>query len=195
MNTKNNQRAQGTQKKIKDVFIEFLGSKGMHQISVQEICRGANINRTTFYAHFEDVYALLRSIEKEKEQAIYALFMDSETKALKRFTESNLEGLLAFMLDNAHFYRVYLNDGNSSEAIDRGIAASWQQYIEPVVSQAPHQSDTELWYLFEYFKCGLTGIIKKWLNTGCQESPAELAAIIKKCVPVGTDEQMPILKG
>lgn len=192
MNIKNNQRAQNTQKKIKDVFVELLGSKGISQISVQEICRRAGVNRTTFYSHFEDVYDLLRKIEKEKEQAVYALFMDPETKALNRFTESNLEKLIEFVQANADFYRVYLNYGNTSLAMDRGIAASWEQHIAPVVSLLPHQSDMELWYRFEYFKSGFTGVIKKWLNTDCRESPAELTAILKKCLPVGTDEWLPV---
>lgn len=179
MNTKNNLRAQTTQRNIEGVFIELLGSGDISQITVQEICRRANVNRTTFYAHYEDVYALMHKIECAKDQEICQIFYEPETGAFDALTESKLERLLHFIFDNASFYRVYLNNGNTSDTIDRGIAASWKQYIEPTFSRQPHKTETELYYQFEYFKSGLIGVIKKWLNTNCQESPAELTAIMK----------------
>ena len=34
-------------------------------------------------------------------------------------------------------------------------------------------------YHIDFFEAGLNAIIKRWLNTGCKESPEEIESIIK----------------
>ena len=34
-------------------------------------------------------------------------------------------------------------------------------------------------YHMEFFKSGITAVIKKWLNSGCRETPEEMAEIIR----------------
>lgn len=71
MNVKNNKRRLETQQKIEAAFCEKLQHKSLQQIEVSEICETAQIERSTFYAHHTDVYALAESycqkIEREVE--------------------------------------------------------------------------------------------------------------------------------
>ena len=55
MNTKNNIRFQVTDQKIRKVFLEELEKNGIEKVSVSTICQKVGINRSSFYAHFEDV--------------------------------------------------------------------------------------------------------------------------------------------
>ena len=55
MNTKGNQRYNETKNKIKGTFLGLLKEKEVNQITVTEICKIANIHRTTFYGHYEEV--------------------------------------------------------------------------------------------------------------------------------------------
>jgi len=48
-----------TRKSIMDSFIELSGKKEFKEITVKDITTEANINRATFYYHFEDIYDLL----------------------------------------------------------------------------------------------------------------------------------------
>src|SRR5262249_28089592 len=52
-------RVKRTRKLLEDSFVALLGEKGFHAISVQDIAERATVNRATFYAHFEDKYALM----------------------------------------------------------------------------------------------------------------------------------------
>lgn len=47
---------------IREAFFELLEEAGFAKITVADICRRADINRGTFYLHFEDKYALLDSL-------------------------------------------------------------------------------------------------------------------------------------
>ena len=64
MNSKNNLRFQQTERKIRDIFLELLKKKELSKITVREICCLANINRTTFYLHHEDIYGLMQCIDR-----------------------------------------------------------------------------------------------------------------------------------
>ena len=52
-------RVKRTRSLILRAFEELLAEKNFESISVQDVTDGAQINRATFYAHFQDKYALL----------------------------------------------------------------------------------------------------------------------------------------
>ena len=58
MNTPNNKRKRNSQEKIEKVFIQLIQKKNITEISVSTICEKANINRSTFYANYLDIYDL-----------------------------------------------------------------------------------------------------------------------------------------
>lgn len=58
---KEDRRVRYTKQAIRDGFLRLLAEKPIEKISVTEICREADINRGTFYAHYSDPYELKRS--------------------------------------------------------------------------------------------------------------------------------------
>ncbi len=62
---KKDRRVRRTQRKLKEVLISLLQTNKLSQITVKEICDKADINRSTFYLHYNNVYALWLSIEDE----------------------------------------------------------------------------------------------------------------------------------
>jgi AcrR family transcriptional regulator len=180
----NNQRTQATQKKIQDALLEKLDTKSIHQISVQEVCRSAHVHRTTFYAHYDDLYDLMSSLEVEMENGISELFLQPDSGLYRSLSAASLEKLIDYVRENASFYRVYLNDFGRVKTFDEHVRAAWKEEIEPVLRKGTNVSEVELRYQFEYFNSGLHGVIRKWLNTNCQESTAELIKVLMHCVRI-----------
>ena len=58
-------RIEKTEKAIKNAFIELRAKKPLEKISVKELCAEACINKSTFYSHYADIYALSEAIERE----------------------------------------------------------------------------------------------------------------------------------
>lgn len=54
-----------TKKAIKNAFMELRAKKALEQITVKELCELACINKSTFYSHYEDIYALSDALEYE----------------------------------------------------------------------------------------------------------------------------------
>lgn len=58
-------RVQKTEAAIKKAFTELRAQRPVEKVSVKELCRLAQINKSTFYAHYEDIYALSAAMQTE----------------------------------------------------------------------------------------------------------------------------------
>lgn len=82
-----------TRRLLVDALSELMGEKSFDAITVSEIATRATLNRVTFYAHFQDKYALLEydmssRIESE---------MQAQLGASPRLNEDMLTNLLSFV--------------------------------------------------------------------------------------------------
>jgi AcrR family transcriptional regulator len=58
-------RVKRTRKLLVDAFMSLIAEKGFDDITVQDIAARATVNRATFYAHFEDKYALVDALIRD----------------------------------------------------------------------------------------------------------------------------------
>lgn len=88
---------------IEQAFDELLAEKAFQTISVQDIAERAKINRSTFYAHFTDKYALLESSITQ----IFRQELERRTLSACHYSAENLRALIVTVCDfitqaNAH---------------------------------------------------------------------------------------------
>lgn len=167
MNVKNNRRRRESQEKIEKAFIELLQTREIKKITVSDIIQSTGLNRSTFYANYIDIYDLADKTREKLENNFSSLFADYDyfnerSGALKMFTH---------IKENQIFYKTYFklcyDDKHLVSAYD--IKRAEKEHI-----------DSNLRYHIEFFRNGLNAIIKIWLAGGCQESPEEMAEVLKQ---------------
>ncbi|UKI13300.1 MAG: hypothetical protein L6V84_03365 [Oscillospiraceae bacterium] len=83
-----NRRVRMTKKLIKDAYLELLESNPSEKISVTDVCKVADVNRSTFYMYYEDTIALRHDIENDVMDQIPVLSdMPSEITTDKQFVD------------------------------------------------------------------------------------------------------------
>ena len=83
-------RVKRTRILVEQAFMDVLREKGFQTITVQDITERAGVNRATFYAHFDDKYALL-------DHSIRQGFLQEVEKRMLhscRFSTDNLRNLI-----------------------------------------------------------------------------------------------------
>lgn len=65
MDQERNRNALRSQRLIRDAFVELVRERGKGRITVADVCRKADINRSTFYAHYDNVDDLQDKIYDE----------------------------------------------------------------------------------------------------------------------------------
>ena len=70
-------RTRYTKKVIREVYIELLSELPSSKITVTEVCRRADINRGTFYLHYESLPCVMKDLENEVYDEIVAFIHGS----------------------------------------------------------------------------------------------------------------------
>lgn len=116
VNLKMDKRIEKTKQKIKSKYIELMLQKEPNTIQVKELCKQANINRSTFYERYGYIDKLIDEIIEEEVTKISLNNYDIESNyqnskinktMIKTYVESfyNNKILVRFCLvDNNDFY-------------------------------------------------------------------------------------------
>lgn len=166
MNTKNNKRHQQTIETIERVFLSFLQSHELPQIRVCDICREAQINRSTFYANYCDVYDLAEQLKEKLFREVSLLweqdfdYFSSERDFLKLFQH---------IKQNKELYRFYFKLGYDRSAMPM------QHKMEALLKNADLPF---LDYHISFFKNGFNAIVRQWLDRDCRETPEQMCSIL-----------------
>ncbi len=67
-----------TEKAIKEAFFQLRSKKSLEQMTVKELCHAAQINKSTFYCYYDDLYALSDALERETVAQILRSISHSE---------------------------------------------------------------------------------------------------------------------
>lgn len=167
MNTKNNKRRRESVERIERVFTELLQTRELGKITVSDICKISGINRSTFYANFLDIYDLADKFRVKLETDFTNVFADYDyyhdhTGALRMFTH---------IKENQLFYKTYFK-----LCYDR----SQEVYVYDEKRAEQEFGNKNIRYHIEFFRSGFNAIVKLWLAGGCQESPEEMADLLKQ---------------
>ena len=174
MNTKGNQRAVETENRIKYVFLNLLKEKEISRISVSEICKRAEIHRTTFYVHYKDVADLMEHLVTEMYQQVTGLLVE-EGKGMRAYGFRNLFELIRRY---RAFFSAYMDAlGKMDLTYDR-LPVELRDNIDRIMPVMGYASREELLYHQTFFTEGLSAVIRRWIRNGCVESPEEMERII-----------------
>ena len=166
MNVKNNKRRRASQEKIERAFIELLQSREIKDITVSDLIKMTELNRSTFYTNYTDIFDLADKTREKLETDFSNLFANYDyfterTGALKMFTH---------IKENQIFYKTYFK-----------LCYDEKHLISIYDTQRAEKEhiDSNIKYHIEFFRNGLNAIIRLWLLGGCQESPEEMAEVLK----------------
>lgn len=173
---KESRRVSLTKKMLRDSLCELLEKNNIQKISIKQICETADVNRTTFYAHYCDRYALLRDVEHDVASNVNALV--KKTKDCNQ--ESLLEQFFKYIMDNIKKIRLILKN-----ASDNKFAVSLAELsVKLCISDerlAKIKEETRE-FIYQYIINGSLSIIEKLIGNEIKRTPKELADMFKKLV-------------
>ena len=83
MNEKTDLRIIKTKKILFETLLKLMKQKNFDKIKISDICEEALINRSTFYAHYQDKYELLDDLVEDLKVSLLLTLITIEEIAFK----------------------------------------------------------------------------------------------------------------
>ena len=166
MNTKNNKRRRESQEKIEQAFITLLQDHEIETITVSAIINNANVNRSTFYANYTDIYDLADKVRERVNLSAYEYFKKNKVASYDEY----ILRLFKYIKENPDLFKSYRN-------LYYNVKCSLCKYDVNII-----QNDTLIgdpWYHAIFFKSGIIAMAEYWLERDFKESPEEMLEILK----------------
>lgn len=178
-----------TSVKMDEALVALLEEKEFSGISILEICEKAGVNRSTFYAHYENTLDLLKETQERAITDFFASigstvnavdFGKMTADELIFISPQYLVPYLTFVKKNRRLYEVY----NTSGAFPTGEMD--KQLIEtifvPIYAKNGVTDRRVVEYMSHFFISGVNAITMEWVKRGCEDDILFIFEVISVCV-------------
>lgn len=172
-----------TKQAIRSALIALIEEKGFEAMSVKDITEKANINRGTFYSHYEDKFDLMDKCQQQ-------LIEEMEIKIIRNIPQliEGMKQIQDFTVPVPLFEFLHHNKSLMKALLGPKGDAGFQVKMKEFLSTALFERNKDVLvagnllvpprYLSAYIASAHIGVIQEWLNGDTDEPPEEIARII-----------------
>ena len=188
---KNESKYFNTAIKMDEALITLLEKKDFEYITIKEICDTAEVNRSTFYLHYENTSDLLEETTRyiiDKHLAYYEIdqkrislqFETCKREELLFITDEYLVPYLKFIKDNQRLFKVSIKQFNSFN-MNEVYGRMFEHIFNPILERF-HVPEKERAYVMKFYLTGVFAIVMEWLDKNCSDDMETVTRVITDCV-------------
>ncbi len=177
---------------MRRAFLTLLETKEFADISIMDICKAADVNRSTFYAHYDNTYDLL----KEAFESMIGNFLNEcdfdnpvDLKDMRNLSKEDLNfaspkyllPYLQYIQKHKRLYRMYSDNAHvfeTSKTDDFMI----ENIFAPIYAKHGVTDKKLIYYMQKFFLKGIDSIIHEWVRNDCEDDITFICEIIIYCV-------------
>ena len=174
---KESRRVRMTKQMIQDSLIELLNNKPIEKIHISELCQLADINRTTFYNHYESQYDVLREVGEDiTDRIVCSAEQESGNESLP--LEKQVSLICSYLQGHPVEANVLLRNFTADDKVVRDmlskrISAGQIQYT-PIMER--YDENTKR-LLFHFLIHGIYNLIRCWILEEIDKTPEDIGAL------------------
>ena len=178
---KNDRRIRKTRAQLRAGLASLMNEKSIKEITVKELVDKVDINRSTFYLHYTDIYHMMECIESELLQEI--------TEAIKTIPVDPTTGdsypfitrMFSILEENRDICYALLGPNGDMAfvtKIETMIADTVFSHLEGKFSK----NSPDVTYAYGFCLTGCVGMVKAWLSKEDHISPQHMAQLTYQLV-------------
>lgn len=164
---KEDHRTRLTKMMITNAMTDLLKEKPIQNITVKELCERAEINRATFYLHYENIYHLLEQMENDI--LIHLEKLLQENTVISRDIKAAgpnafISSLVIFFEKNKELCSILLGEYGDPKFVSKVIEISREKSVREYQKLYPQATSMQVDIFFTFIANGFLGLLKYWLN-------------------------------
>lgn len=175
-------RVKRTRSNLMKSLTTFMKDKPIRKITVTELTAYADVNRSTFYLYYKDIYDMVETIETE--------ILEELSHALKNLylQGSDHENVMKFFLfvfdfikENEDFCKVFFSPNGDVHFLNRFI----KTIIESRPPYTSRMGEISSSYFLPFIISGCIGALQQWIETDMKDQPEDITNFIIQLVTEG----------
>ena len=171
-----------SRKLIRQAFYELLKEKGFEKITVTDIVKRADINRSTFYAHYPDVMGVVEEIQNEILDYTQKFMEKIEFSKFYENPKPYLRHIVKLVAENNELYRLLMTSAMAAKQLSQIKNILIDRTIATINHDGRFEDDFELEFSVRFFMGGITEVYTQWLygeiDCSIEDITDELAKMI-----------------
>lgn len=193
MNTQNNKRSKNSKQIIREAVLNLTQSESSSpELTVTDICRESGINRTTFYAHYNDIPDLLVNMERQMRQEVVDKWQSNSSSQQSSSFSDFLLRFLCHVERHQGFYRISRWQYSQLSAQDNSDPV-WESLARFVGPEFARTDKPAVLYHLAFCQAGILAILRKWVDTGCKESADTIHTLLLSLLKKESPAKAPLI--
>lgn len=172
---------------IHQAFLELLREKSFEKITVTDIVRRADINRSTFYAHYPDVRGLVEALMDSAVTQSVELAASLDYQNLFQDPIPFLRELWGIAAENMELYRLLADSDFALRQVENVKAVLIEKAVTAVDVAEEIRSSSAFRIQISFFIGGLLNTYQQWLQGNLDCSTEEIMAQIANLIVRNAD--------
>ncbi|MGE4213948.1 MAG: TetR/AcrR family transcriptional regulator [Anaerotignaceae bacterium] len=175
-------RIRRTKKLLKSGFASLMKEKEFKDIRVKDITDLVDLNRGTFYLHYNDTYDLLEKIENEVLGDFQAMIDTYCPQVDAHSILPVISPIVDYIVDNLDVCRVLFQSKTSNDFWEKFQKLIRNNGVSMIQMAYPNYNQEYLDYFFSFVTSGILGLIKEWFDTSMRLPKNELVLVTDKLI-------------
>lgn len=171
---KQNPRVKYTRDALRGALLQLLQEKPVKHITVTDVCARADINRSTFYLHYKDVYDLLDQMESDLIGEMGNTFLSVPDES----PEAHIVAMLRIIAAHRELCLAILSDHGNPQFVKRLGQMTREGFLHHWRGMFPKAPERLLVLIYSFTISGSSAVVEQWLLGGCQEQPEQIAQLL-----------------
>lgn len=171
-----------SRKLIRQAFLELLKEKSFEKITVTDIVKRADINRSTFYAHYPDVMGVIDEIQNEILDYTQNFMENLDFSDFFINPMPQLEGIIKLAKENVELHRLLSASALGAKQLERIKNVVIERSFKTINISEEYKNSFEMEFTVRFFLGGIVDVYTQWLmgNFDCslEELTEQIARII-----------------
>lgn len=160
--SKNDRRVRYTKQIIKESLLEMLLTTPYERVTVRELCQKADINRATFYSHYESLSALMEEIEYEECKDLFDLLDDVLVDEDHLVHATTM--VLQFLKEHSILREIFLYHDAAGKSLSKLTWEHLNQTIERLTSSGKIGKEQAYWLVL-FIIHGTKESLRHWFES------------------------------
>lgn len=168
-----------TKRQLEEALFTLLKTKDINKISVKELTALIDINRSTFYDHYTDIYDLLESVQERVLDDIYNIYKPVTISRFKEKDFNQLYIILDYIKANKEIFNVLLNGHGNILFLEKLRRIITEKFLSDFIGKVPNINKEYFNLLSSFFTSGCLGVIQNWVKNNAEMPTDKLTEVMK----------------